>query len=53
MTLNQIRSVFYFIARVMGDVQAILGGPDAMLRRIGRRILGRAAGNAINKLFRK
>ena len=45
-----LRSILYFVARLMGDVSAINKGRVG--RRVGRRIVGRAAGKGIRKLFR-
>ncbi len=42
-----IRSLLYLVARLLGDVNAILKG------RIARRIARRAAGKVTGRLFRK
>lgn len=36
-----LRSMLYKTARVMGDVKAVSKGPDATVKRIERRALGR------------
>lgn len=46
------RSFLYKTARLMGDVNAVLKGPGAIVRRMGRKVAGRAAGGAINKTFK-
>ncbi len=48
--LNQIRSALYFLARVLGDVNAIRRGRIA--QRIVRRGVGRATGRVIGRLLR-
>jgi hypothetical protein len=45
MKINKIRGVLYFIAKILGDVNAVQKG------KIGRRIGRRVAGKAIRKLF--
>ena len=45
-----IRSWLYFIAKLMGDVNAIVKGRVA--RRIGRRAAGKVTGRGLGRLFR-
>lgn len=45
-----LRSLLYFIARLMGDISAVQKGTVG--RRIGRRVAGRATGKALGKLFK-
>jgi hypothetical protein len=52
LSLNQFRSLLYFVARLAGDLNAIRRGPGAVVKRLGRKSLGRAAGRSINRLFR-
>jgi hypothetical protein len=47
-----MRSFLYWLARLMGDVQAIQRGPGAVGRRIGRRIVGKITGRILGRLFR-
>ncbi len=47
MTINKIRSMLYFWARVLGDVQAVKH------RRIARRIVRRLAGRTTARLLWK
>ncbi len=42
-----MRSLLYFLARLLGDVRAVSKG------RVGRRVARRAAGKAMGRLFRK
>jgi hypothetical protein len=48
--LNSIRSTLYFVARIMGDINAILKGRVA--RRIGRRAAGKLTGRALWRIFK-
>jgi hypothetical protein len=50
--MNSLRSLLYFFARLLGDINAIRRGPTAVLKRVGRRVAGREAGKVINKVFR-
>jgi len=45
-----IRSILYFIARLLGDVNAVSKGRVG--KRIARRLVGRATGRALGRLFR-
>lgn len=48
--MNKFRGFLYTLAKVLGDVNAVKKGTVG--KRIGRRIVGRAAGKGIGKLFR-
>lgn len=50
MNIRKTRSGLYRAARILGDVNAILGGTVG--RRVARRVVGRSAGRQIGKLFR-
>jgi hypothetical protein len=53
MSVNKVRGLFYTIARLLGDFQAVSSGsPQKMTKRVGRRITGRATGKAMRKLFK-
>lgn len=53
MTLNKFRGWLYFIAKILGDVQAVRSPrKGAIKRRIGRRVAGHIAGRLLGKLFR-
>ena len=45
-----LRSLLYFVARLMGDISAVQKGTVG--RRIGRRAAGNATGKALGKLFK-
>lgn len=45
-----MRSFLYFLAQLLGDINAVRKG--RVERRIGRRIAGRIAGKGLRKLFR-
>lgn len=48
--MRGFRSFLYWLARLMGDVNAVKRGRVG--RRIGRRIAGKATGRGLGKLFR-
>jgi hypothetical protein len=50
MTLNQIRSWLYTLARLLGDVNAVQKG--RVEQRIERRIAGRIAGRLLWRMLR-
>jgi hypothetical protein len=52
MSISKIRTILYGIARVLGDLSAIIKGK--ILQRIGRRIAGIITGRLIfARLFKK
>ncbi len=50
MSISKIRSMLYRIARMLGDVNAILRGTVG--RRIGRRAAGKVTGRWLSRMFR-
>lgn len=46
-SISKIRRSMYKGARILGDIQAVAKGPDAVKKRLKNRILGRIFG----KLF--
>ncbi|GAB4248696.1 MAG: hypothetical protein Kow00129_09440 [Thermoleophilia bacterium] len=44
-----LRSLLYFVARILGDVNAVRRGKAG--RRLGRRITGKATGRAMRRLW--
>ena len=53
MSINKTRGVLYQIAKLLGDVSAITSGsPKKMVKRAGRRTVGKATGRAMRKLFK-
>lgn len=50
MSINKIRSVLYFFARFLGDVNAVINGKIG--QRIARRAAGKLTGNLLGKIFR-
>lgn len=47
-----LRGLLYFIARTMGDYNAIRRGPRATAKRIGRKAAGRVYGRLSGRLFK-
>lgn len=53
MSISKFRGWLYFIAKILGDVQAVKSKrKGAIKRRIGRRIVGKMSGRMIGKVFR-
>jgi hypothetical protein len=50
--INAIRGWLYWMARFLGDVNAVQRGPHAIEQRVERRLVGRLAGRFLGKLFR-
>lgn len=46
-----LRALLYAFGRALGDWNAVSKGPDATLRRIGRRAAGKATGRLFRRLF--
>jgi len=49
--MNKTRGFLYFIARLLGDVNAVQKGKVG--KRIARRYVGKQTQKGINKIFRK
>lgn len=47
MSINRTRGWLYFLARLLGDVNAVKKG------RVGRRVARRATGKVTGRLFRR
>ena len=48
--MHKFRSFLYWLAKLLGDAQAITSKKRAAIpKRIGRRIVGRAAGKAAHR----
>jgi hypothetical protein len=45
-----MRSLLYFIAKILGDINAVRKGKVA--RRAGRRVAGKLTGRLLGKLFK-
>lgn len=51
MSINRTRGILYWLARILGDFNAVKRGRVG--RRIGRRAAGRVTGRGLGKLFRR
>lgn len=51
MSINKTRGILYWLARLLGDVNAVKRGRVG--RRIGRRAAGRLTGRGLGSLFRR
>jgi len=47
----KLRSRLYKTARAIGNVNAFVRGPDAMIRRAGRKALWRIAARVIRRII--
>ncbi len=53
MSVHKTRGFLYQIARLLGDYQSVSSGsPSKVAKRAGRRIVGRATGKGLRKLFK-
>ncbi|GEK57112.1 hypothetical protein MHA01_00170 [Marinococcus halophilus] len=50
MNINKFRSFLYVLAKILGDISAVKNG--TVKKRIGRRVVGKATGKGIGKLFK-
>ena len=50
MSINKTRGFLYWLARLLGDVNAVNKGKTG--KRIARRAAGRAMGKGLGKLFK-
>ncbi len=50
MSINKVRGLLYFLAKILGDVNAVNKGKIG--RRVGRRIAGKMTARALWKLFK-
>lgn len=50
--MNALRSLLYFLARLLGDANAISKGPSAIAKRVVRKAAGRKLGSILNRIIR-
>ena len=50
MSISKTRGILYFLARILGDVQAVKKGKVG--KRIARRAAGKMTGRGFKKLFK-
>lgn len=48
--MNKLRSWLYWAARLLGDVNAIQRGPEAIARRLVRKAAGRQVGRLMRRI---
>ena len=51
MSINKTRGLLYWLARLLGDANAVKRGRVG--RRIGRRAAGKLTGRGLGRLFRR
>jgi hypothetical protein len=49
--MGSLRRLLYQLASLLGDVNAISKGPNAIAKRIVRKTVTRKAGKLMNRLF--
>lgn len=49
MSISKIRSILYFLARILGDINAVRRG--RIVERVARRATGRVTGKFLQRLF--
>lgn len=47
--MNTLRSILYWLARFIGDVQAVRRGPKAIAKRMARKAAHKAFGKVVNR----
>ena len=53
MNINKTRGILYKLAKLLGDISAVSNGkPVKMIKRITRRMTGKATGRIFKKLFK-
>ncbi len=50
MSIRKTRGFLYWLARLLGDVNA--AGKGKIIRRVGRRAAGKLTGRGLRKLFK-
>lgn len=50
MSISKTRGLLYWLARLLGDIQAVKRGKVG--KRIGRRVAGKITGKSLRKLFK-
>lgn len=50
MSISKTRGILYFLAKILGDVNAVKKGKVG--KRVARRAAGKAAGKGFGKLFK-
>ena len=51
-SISAFRSLLYALARLLGDISALMHGPRAIIKRVARRGAGKVTGRALGRLFR-
>jgi hypothetical protein len=52
MSIGKLRTVLYATAKLLGDVQALRKGPNAIVKQLARREAGRLTSRVLWKWFR-
>jgi hypothetical protein len=50
--ISALRSLLYGLAKLLGDVQAVRRGPEAVGKRLVRRAAGKVTGRMLGRWFR-
>lgn len=52
-TIGKTRSMLYKTAKILGDVSAVSGGPDKIMKRIVRKKAGKLTASGLSKSMYK
>jgi hypothetical protein len=52
-TISAVRSFLYWLAKLLGDISAVRKGPNAMVKRLARRQVGRMTSRVRWRWFRR
>lgn len=53
MNIGKTRGTLYKAARILGDINAVTGGPEKLVQRVVRKKAGRVAGKGLGSMFNK
>lgn len=53
LNIGKTRGTLYKAARILGDINAVTGGPEKLVQRVVRKKAGRVAGKGLGSMFNK
>ena len=53
LSIGKVRGTLYTVAKLLGDVNAVQGGPDKVFKRILRKQAGKTTARGMNSAFQK
>lgn len=51
LSIGKTRGQLYSLAKLLGDVNAVRGGPEKMFKRVLRKQAGKKAGHGLSSVF--